>query len=163
MRRPAECQHLTVRVSRRALLEALAAKLRRRPRKDLQFDLEISMDSDFARAWCELVAHICHVSATAPAALANEGVRKQYPRSLMEIMLSAAPHSHAETGAVHLRHVKQFADVKRCLCTQVEMSMPYSRRRFVQTTSSAPRKTPASIDVCSALTASLERKEDDAW
>ena len=55
------------------------------------------MDSDFARAWCELVRHICHVSATAPAALASEGVRKQYARTLMEIMLSAAPHSHSDS------------------------------------------------------------------
>jgi AraC-like DNA-binding protein len=93
----AECRHLTVRVSQRALLETLSAKLRRRPRNALRFNLEIPMDSDFARAWCELVAHICHVSATAPAALANEGVRKQYSRTLMEIMLSAAPHSHTES------------------------------------------------------------------
>jgi AraC-like DNA-binding protein len=90
----AECQHLTVRVSRRALLETLAPKLQRPMRKALQFNLEIPMDSDFARAWCELVTHICHVSATAPAALASEAVRKQYSRTLMEIMLSAAPHSH---------------------------------------------------------------------
>jgi len=93
----AQCQHLTVRVSRRALLASLAARLKRDPRKALQFDLEIPMDSDFARAWCELVAHICHVSATAPAALASEGVRRQYSRTLMEIMLSAAPHSHSES------------------------------------------------------------------
>jgi len=93
----AECQHLTVRVSRRALLETLTAKLKRPPRKALQFNLEIPMDSDFARAWCELVAHICHVSATAPAALANEGVRRQYSRTLMEIMLSAAPHNHSDS------------------------------------------------------------------
>ncbi len=96
IRMTAQCQHLTVRVSRQALLETLAAKLRRPPRKALLFNLEIAMDSDFARAWCELVAHICHVSATAPAALANEGVRKQYSRTLMEIMLSAAPHNHSE-------------------------------------------------------------------
>jgi transcriptional regulator GlxA family with amidase domain len=93
----AECQHLTVRVSRSALLETLAAKLRRPPRNALRFNLEIPMDGDFARAWCELVAHICHVSATAPAALANEGVRQQYSRTLMEIMLSAAPHSHTDS------------------------------------------------------------------
>jgi AraC-like DNA-binding protein len=97
IRMSAECQHLTVRVSRRALMETLAAKLRRPPRKALQFNLDISMDSDFARAWCELVRHICHVSATAPAALASEGVRKQYARTLMEIMLSAAPHSHSDS------------------------------------------------------------------
>ena len=97
IRMTAQCQHLTVRVSRRALLETLAAKLKRPPRKALQFNLEIPMDSDFARAWCELVAHICHVSATAPAALASEGVRKQYSRTLMEIMLSAAPHNHSDS------------------------------------------------------------------
>ncbi len=97
IRMTAECRHLTVRVSRRALLETLAAKLRRPPRKALRFNLEIPMDSDFARAWCELVAHICHVSATAPAALASEGVRRQYSRTLMEIMLSAAPHSHTDS------------------------------------------------------------------
>lgn len=97
IRLTAQCQHLTVRVSRHALLETLAAKLRRPLRKALQFNLEIPMDSDFARAWCELVSHICHVSATAPAALANEGVRKQYSRTLMEIMLSAAPHSHTDS------------------------------------------------------------------
>ena len=55
------------------------------------------MDSDFARAWCELVAHICHVSTTAPAAMASEDVRRQYSRTLMEIMLSAAPHSHSDS------------------------------------------------------------------
>lgn len=93
----AECQHLTVRVSRRALLATLATKLKRAPRQALQFDLEIPMDSDFARAWCELVAHICHISATAPAALASDGVRRQYSRTLMEIMLSAAPHSHSDS------------------------------------------------------------------
>lgn len=97
IRMTAQCQHLTVRVSRQALLETLAARLRRPLRKALQFNLEIPMDSDFARAWCELVAHICHISATAPAALASEGVRMQYSRTLMEIMLSAAPHSHADS------------------------------------------------------------------
>jgi AraC-like DNA-binding protein len=97
IRMTAECQHLTVRVSRRALLETLAPKLQRPLRKALQFNLEIPMDSDFARAWCELVAHICHISATAPAALASEGVRKQYSRTLMEIMLNAAPHSHTNS------------------------------------------------------------------
>ncbi len=97
IRMTAQCQHLTVRVSRRALLETLAAKLRRPLRKALQFNLEIPMDSDFARAWCELVAHICHISATAPAALASEGVRRQYSRTLMEIMLGAAPHNHMDS------------------------------------------------------------------
>jgi AraC-like DNA-binding protein len=112
----AECQHLTVRVSRRALLDALAAKLGRAPRKALRFDLEIPMGADFARAWCELVAHICHLSDSAPAALASEGVRNQYSRTLMEILLSAAPHSYAEllnepvnhAAAWHVRRARDY-------------------------------------------------------
>jgi AraC-like DNA-binding protein len=97
IRMTAQCQHLTARVSRRALEETLAARLGRPLRKTLKFNLEIPMDSDFARAWCELVAHICHVSATAPAALASEGVRRQYSSTLMELMLNAAPHSFVES------------------------------------------------------------------
>ena len=114
IRMTAECQHLTVRVSRRALLETLAAKLRRRPRKALQFNLEIPMDGDFARAWCELVAHICHVSATAPATLANEGVRKQYSRTLMEIMLSAAPHSYTDSMNESANHATAWHVGRAC-------------------------------------------------
>jgi AraC-like DNA-binding protein len=105
IRMTAQCHHLTVRVSRRALLATLAAKLRRTPRKALKFDLEIPMNTDFARAWCELVAHICHISATAPAAMASEDVRRQYSRTLMEIMLSAAPHSHSESLSECANHV----------------------------------------------------------
>jgi transcriptional regulator GlxA family with amidase domain len=96
---------MTVRVSRRALLATLAAKLRRAPRKALKFNLEIPMDSDFARAWCELVAHICHISATAPAAMASEDVRRQYSRTMMEILLSAAPHSHSDSLTENTKHV----------------------------------------------------------
>jgi AraC-like DNA-binding protein len=99
IRMTAQCRHLTVRVARRALLATLAAKLGRAPQKALRFDLAIPMDSDFARAWCELVAHICHISTTAPAAMASEDVRRQYSRTLMEIMLSAAPHSHSDSLA----------------------------------------------------------------
>jgi AraC-like DNA-binding protein len=94
-----QCHHLTVRVCRRALLAALAAKLKRAPRKPLRFDLESPMDSDFARAWCDLVAHICHLSATAPAAMASDAVRRQYSATLIEIMLSTANHSHSESLA----------------------------------------------------------------
>jgi AraC-like DNA-binding protein len=95
----AQCHHLTIRVSRRALMAALAAKLKRAPRKSLRFDLEIPMHSEFARAWCDLVAHICHVSATAPSAMASEDVRRQYSRTLMELMLTAATHSHSDALA----------------------------------------------------------------
>jgi AraC-like DNA-binding protein len=99
IRMTAECHHLTVRVSRRALLDSLAAKIGRAPRRALSFDLDVPMQRDFARAWCELVAHICHLSETAPAALAGEGVRRQYARTLMELMLSAAPHSFSDSLA----------------------------------------------------------------
>ncbi len=99
IRMSAQCHHMTVRVSRRALLATLAAKLRRAPHKDLKFNLEMPMDGDFARAWCELVAHICHISATAPAAMASEDVRRQYSRTMMEILLSAAPHNHSDSLA----------------------------------------------------------------
>ena len=105
IRMSAQCHHMTVRVSRRALLATLAAKLRRGPRKALKFNLQIPMDSDFARAWCELVAHICHISATAPAAMGSEDVRRQYSRTMMEILLSAAPHSHSESLAESANHV----------------------------------------------------------
>jgi AraC-like DNA-binding protein len=105
IRMSAQCHHMTVRVSRRALLATLAAKLRRAPRKALKFNLEIPMDSDFARAWCELVAHICHISATAPAAMASEDVRRQYSRTMMEILLSAAPHSHSDSLTENTKHV----------------------------------------------------------
>jgi AraC-like DNA-binding protein len=111
-----QCHHLTVRVSRQALLAALAAKMKRVPRKALRFDLEIPMDSDFARAWCGLVAHICHVSATAPAAMASEDLRRQYSRTLMEILLTAAPHSHSgslqergnRAAAWHVGHARDY-------------------------------------------------------
>ncbi len=115
IRMTAECQHLTVRVSRRALLETLAAKIGRAPKRALRFDLEVPMERDFARAWCELVAHICHLSATAPAALAVEAVRRQYARTLMELMLSAAPHNFTGSLAEPLNraaawHVRRARD-----------------------------------------------------
>lgn len=59
------------------------------------------MESDFARAWCDLIAHICHLSATAPAALVSEGVRRQYARTLMEILVSAAPHNFTDSIDEH--------------------------------------------------------------
>src|SRR5260221_10274020 len=87
----AECQHLTVRVSRSALMETLAAKLRRPLRKALRFNLEMPMDSDFARAWCELVAHICHVSAGAAGAPAAPRRCHTHSRTFRGTKVSAAP------------------------------------------------------------------------
>ena len=116
IRMTAQCQHLTVRVSRSALLDTLAAKLRRMPRKALRFDFEFPVESDFARAWCELIAHICHLSATAPTALVSEGVRRQYARTLMEILVSAAAHNFTDSidepgnraAAWHVRRARDY-------------------------------------------------------
>jgi len=53
--------------------------------------LKCPMDSDFARAWCELVAHICHVSAVAPAALSE--------RRRAQAVFAYLDGNHAECGA----------------------------------------------------------------
>lgn len=91
------CRHLTTRVSRRALEERLMEKLGRRLLRPVEFDLEIGIESDFGRAWCQLVAHICQVSASAPAVLECEEVRKQYSRTMIELMIHAAPHNYSQT------------------------------------------------------------------
>ena len=116
IRMTAECQHLTVRVSRGALLDTLAAKLRRTPRKALRFDLEYPVESDFARA---LVRARCpHLSPLGhrAAALVSEGVRRQYARTLMEILVGAAPHNFTDAidepgnraAAWHVRRARDY-------------------------------------------------------
>jgi AraC-like DNA-binding protein len=94
-RMSSECRHLTTRVSRRALEARLMEKLGRRLLRPVEFDLEIDIQSDFGRAWCQLVAHICQVSASAPAVLENEEVRKQYSRTMIELLIHAAPHNYS--------------------------------------------------------------------
>jgi AraC-like DNA-binding protein len=95
-RMSSECRHLTTRVSRRALEERLMEKLGRRLLRPVEFDLEIDIQSDFGRAWCQLVAHICQVSASAPAVLECDEVRKQYSRTMIELMIHAAPHNYSQ-------------------------------------------------------------------
>jgi transcriptional regulator GlxA family with amidase domain len=58
--------------------------------------MEIPSDSDFGLAWHQLLAHICNLSATAPKALAAEEVRKQYSRTMIELLVHAAPHTYSE-------------------------------------------------------------------
>lgn len=112
----AACQHLTTRICRRTLEEHLMQKLGSRLHDPLEFDLEIGSDSDFGRAWWQLVGHICDISATAPRVLACEEVRNQYSRTMMELMLHAAPHNYserlrqAETPALprHVRRAQEY-------------------------------------------------------
>jgi AraC-like DNA-binding protein len=92
----AECRHLTARVCRKAVEQRITEKLGRRLSTAVKFDMEIPSDSDFGRAWHQLLAHICNLSATAPKALAAEEVRKQYSRTLIELLVHAAPHNYSE-------------------------------------------------------------------
>lgn len=91
------CEHLTTRVSRRAVEDRLCEKLGRRLSRPLEFNLEIAVASDFGRAWCQLITHICELSASAPSVLACEKVRDQYSRTLIELLIHAAPHNYSET------------------------------------------------------------------
>lgn len=95
-RMSAVCEHLTTRVSRKALEERLMQKLGRRLLRPVEFDLEMATDSDFGRAWCQLVTHICQISAAAPTVLECEEVRKQYSRTMIELMIHAAPHNYSQ-------------------------------------------------------------------
>jgi len=91
-----ECRHLTARVRRKAIEHRIEEKLGRRLSEPLQFGFEVPSDSDFGRAWHQLLNHICDLSATAPKALAAEDVRKQYSRTLIELLVHAAPHNYSE-------------------------------------------------------------------
>jgi AraC-like DNA-binding protein len=114
------CQHLTTRVFRRAVEERLAEKLGRRLPRPIEFDLEIAVASDFGRAWCQLVTHICQVSASAPAALASPEVRNQYSRTLIELLIHAAPHNYSEalraganpSSPWHVRRAQEYIDAR---------------------------------------------------
>lgn len=99
-----ECRHLTARICRKALEYRIAEKLGRRLSEPLLFGFEVSSDSDFGRAWHQLLRHICDLSATAPKALAAEDIRKQYSRTMIELLVHAAPHNYSESlerGANH--------------------------------------------------------------
>jgi AraC-like DNA-binding protein len=91
----AECRHLTARVSRRAVEARIAEKLGRRLTVPLQFDMQVPSDCDFGRAWHQLLSHICDLSATAPRALAAEEVRRQYSRTMIELLVHAASHNYS--------------------------------------------------------------------
>jgi hypothetical protein len=91
----AQCRHLTARISREALEERIAEKLGRRLTEPLRFDLEVASDSDFGRGWHQLLAHICHLSASAPTLLACADIRWQYSRTLIEMLVHSAPHNYA--------------------------------------------------------------------
>jgi AraC-like DNA-binding protein len=90
-----QCQHLTVRICRAALEERIAEKIGRPLTEPLRFDLETAVDSDFGSGWLQLLSHICLLSATAPRVLAAPEVRRQYARTLIEMLVHAAPHNYS--------------------------------------------------------------------
>lgn len=90
-----QCRHLTARVCRGALEERIAEKIGRRLTEPLQFDLETALDSDFGRGWYQLLGHICNLSATAPGVLASPEVRRQYSRTMIDMLVHLAPHNYS--------------------------------------------------------------------
>jgi AraC-like DNA-binding protein len=90
-----ECSHLTVRIRRQALEQRVAEALGQRLSAPLQFCHVISSTSDFGRTWLQLLGHICDVSANAPTILASAGVRRQYSRTLMELLVHSATHNYS--------------------------------------------------------------------
>jgi len=91
----AQCRHLTARISRQALEARIAEKLGRRLTAPLSFGMEVASDSDFGRGWHQLLSHICHLSASAPSVLACEDVRRQYSRTMIELLVHSAPHNYS--------------------------------------------------------------------
>jgi AraC-like DNA-binding protein len=106
------CRHLTTRVSRHAIEDRLMQKIGRRLHSPLEFELEIGSETEFGRAWWQLIGHICELSAAAPGVLACDEIRAQYSRTIIELLLQSAPHNYSE--AMHLadshispRHVRR--------------------------------------------------------
>lgn len=130
----AQCRHLTARISRQALEARIAEKLGRRLRAPLQFGMEVASDSDFGRGWHQLLSHICHLSASAPKVLASEDVRKQYSRTMIELLVHSAPHNYSEALQqtanpsipwhvrrareyvhTHIAEIRSIADIAACV------------------------------------------------
>jgi methylphosphotriester-DNA--protein-cysteine methyltransferase len=111
-RMSSSCRHLTTRVCRRAVEDRLMQKIGRRLHVPLEFELEIGSDTEFGRAWWQLMGHICELSAAAPGVLASDEMRAQYSRTIIELLLQSAPHNYSD--AMHLseshvspRHVRR--------------------------------------------------------
>jgi AraC-like DNA-binding protein len=106
------CRHLTTRVCRRAVEDRLMQKIGRRLHVPLEFELEIGSDTEFGRAWWQLMGHICELSAAAPGVLASDEMRAQYSRTIIELLLQSAPHNYSEVmqvaeARVSPRHVRR--------------------------------------------------------
>jgi AraC-like DNA-binding protein len=99
------CRHLTTRVCRRAVEEQLMHKLGRRLHVPLEFELEMGSETEFGRAWWQLMSHICELSAVAPGVLASEEMRAQYSRTIIELLLHSAPHNYSEAMRLAEAHV----------------------------------------------------------
>lgn len=95
----AECRHLTARISRQSIEATLIEKLGHRLKSDLRFNMQIPAESSFGRAWQQLLSHLCQLSACAPAVLDSAEMRRQYSRTMIELLLGHAPHNH--TSALH--------------------------------------------------------------
>lgn len=104
-RMSSDCRHLTTRVCRRAVEDRLIQKIGRRLHAPLVFDLEIGSETEFGRAWWQLMGHICELSAVAPRVLASDEMRAQYSRTIIELLLESAPHNYSETLRVAESHV----------------------------------------------------------
>lgn len=111
-RMSSSCRHVTTRVCRRAMEERLTHKLGRNLHVPLEFELEIGSETDFGRAWWQLISHICDISATAPSVLATDEVRAQYSRTIIELLLHSAPHNYSDAmlavdAHISPRHVRR--------------------------------------------------------
>jgi AraC-like DNA-binding protein len=99
------CRHLTTRVCRHAVEDRLVQKIGRRLHVPLEFELEIGSETEFGRAWWQLMGHICELSAAAPGVLASDEMRSQYSRTIIELLLQSAPHNYSEVMRVAEAHV----------------------------------------------------------
>lgn len=95
-RMTASCRHLTARLARQTVEDRLAQKLGRRLDTPLEFALETPSESEFGRAWWQLARHICELSTVAPTVLQSAEVRSQYSRTMIELLLHAAPHNYSD-------------------------------------------------------------------
>lgn len=121
----AQCRHLTARISREALERSLVQKLGTRLHGDLRFDMQIPIASAFGQGWQQLLAHVCQLSASAPAVFETQDMRRQYARTMMEMLLSQAPHNYSSA----LRSAQDYAIpwyVKRA-CEYIRNHLPEIR------------------------------------
>jgi transcriptional regulator GlxA family with amidase domain len=65
------------------------------------------------------MGHICELSAAAPGVLANDEMRAQYSRTIIELLLQSAPHNYSEVMCLadprvsprHVRRAQEYIEV----------------------------------------------------